>query len=316
MIKTADRLALLFTFAFAFALQGCATHPPPETESSGADQAKGYCPSHVETLDYWQGIKAQATSLDGNQYALSLADCLASPDPVLRDQIAYEVLTYWLRKNMLSASTSMALTDKLLPWLTMNNDQAASDSALNRAFSALILSELVRADDRTGSAPKLDIKLLTNRATTMFINERDYRGLDPELGWIHTIAHGGDLLWRLSMHSQVTDAEQRSILVALNSQLTRDDTPAFTFNESDRLARVVVAIVNSRQLPAAELTEWIDSVAAPGLLGQWSNAFASVEGMARLHNSKQFLRALREQLGQLPANQYDQQLGTLLAKLP
>ena len=196
------------------------------------------CESNTNTLEHWREIKKNAKAIDADEYALPLLTCLSSSDPELRDQIAYEVLTYWLRQDKLSADVSYEMKERLLPLLKIGTGEESGHNAFGRAFSALMLSELVRDDRRNTRWLGGDVDELVVLAITMFESERDYRGLDNDHGWVHTIAHGSDLLWRLSRHPKTMVDQQLEILNALTSQINRIDIPAYTFNESDRIARV------------------------------------------------------------------------------
>ena len=52
-----------------------------------------------------------------NALALGLPGCLSSPDPALRDGIAYEALAQWMRRDQLDLATRRRLRDRLLAML-------------------------------------------------------------------------------------------------------------------------------------------------------------------------------------------------------
>ena len=76
-------LALLSCSSFAYA--GC---PPEGTDRPSLDLLK--------QQEFALADDAQRATL-----ALALVDCLADPDPALRDGIAYEALTAWMRGKQL-----------------------------------------------------------------------------------------------------------------------------------------------------------------------------------------------------------------------
>ncbi len=261
-----------------------ATKPPAST-----------CASDDQNIERWRAVRESAKDADANTLAVELAECLASRNPELRDRISYEVLTYWLRQDKLDAKTVEALRDKLVPWLSRGDGEAGTDDAIARAFSALILSELIRHDSIHHQWTSQDISSTLTATLNMFPKERDYRGLDSELGWIHCIAHAGDLLWRLALHPGTSGKQHAQILDALTTQINRLGLPPYTHNEGDRLARVVGAIAARDMLPEARLSEWITVLGQPGALETWGAAFSTPGGMAQLHNVKLFLRALRHE---------------------
>ena len=66
----------------------------------------------------------------------------------------------------------------------------------------------------------------------------------------------------------------------------------------DRLARVVATVVTREMVAAESLGNWILAFQSPQTMERWSQAFQSPAGMAELHNTKQFLRALSDQLNE------------------
>lgn len=256
------------------------------------------CLDYADGIEHWREIRATADTVDANAHALALAECLKSPNSEARDRIAYEVLTYWLRKDRVSVEVADQLRLKLIPWLSTGKGIAGDDTAITRAFAALILSELVRHELQHKRWQAKDLNQLTEAAINMFEAESDYRGLDSEIGWIHTLAHGSDLFWRLAMHAMTTKAQQQAMLQALALQINKHGAPAFVFNEGDRMARVVSVIVARKDLSEAQITEWLNDIAEPAPMDKWNQAFSSQQGMWQLHNTKQFLRALRQAIQQ------------------
>ncbi len=274
------------------------------------------CGSTAESVEYWRSVRRAPDGVDGNRHALRLADCLESRDPELRDRIAYEVLTYWLRGDRLDRATTDGLHAKLLAWMHRGEGEAGTDDAIARAFASLVLSELVRHDTGHLQWTKDQLTQTLDATLQMLARERDFRGLDPDVGWIHAIAHGSDVLWRLTLHPSTTAPQLRAILPGVASVVAPEGAHAYVHNEADRLARVVSGAVARDLLASDWVASWVSDVGQPKHLGAWSEAFASVEGMAELHNRKQFLRALRQQLQGADDGQVLRAVDTALADLP
>jgi hypothetical protein len=283
--------------------------------SGNADEKVAECVDDAKTIKQWRIVREIADSIDANRMALSLSACLASPNSELRDKIAYEVLTYWLRNDKLDEEVIFSLRERLLRGLSRRSEQTETDAAIERAFSALVLSELVRDDSSHKRWSDDQFTKTLEHAITMFEQERDYRGLDPEIGWIHTIAHGSDLLWRLAIHPNISGQQQESLLAALSTQIARPGAPAYVFNEADRLARVAYSIFAQQKVELDLKTKWIDQIGSPAPLQNWGGAFASTAGMARLHNTKQFLRALRESVQSTKLNKVKEAIDKSLGDL-
>jgi hypothetical protein len=251
------------------------------------------CLNTEAALDYWQPIREQAATADlpADALAMELLGCLGSPEPALRDGTGYELYTYWLRNARLADATRSTLLVELSDLLS----NPAPEAALSRSFSALILAEVMRSDAIEPFMSDAERHALLEATANALRDETDYRGLDATLGWVHPVAHMADLLWRFSLHPS-TDADQgRAILAAARSKVA-PDAVAYSFNEPDRLARAVSTAVARELVSAAEISAWLETFAKPGSMEKWSDAFRTPAGMAELHNTKLFLRAMSDQL--------------------
>jgi hypothetical protein len=244
-------------------------------------------------LEYWRPIRAQAATaeLAADDLAIELISCLGSPAPELRDRIGYELFTYWLRQEKLTDETRAAL----LMQLTGRMSETAAGNALSRSFSALILSEVMRSDASKPFMTDAQRQALLNAAVTAIGREDDFRGLDADIGWVHPVAHMADLLWRFALHPATTAEQAREILGGVRSKVA-PTAVSYSFNEGDRLARVVTTLVQKQVIDAGDIADWIRTFETPQSMEKWSDAFQNPAGMAELHNTKQFLRSLADQL--------------------
>lgn len=242
---------------------------------SGCDRAK---------LDALKTTKFEIADEAGRRaFAMALTACLASPDPELRDGIAYETLTSMLRGRQLSVETMKAL----LVDLTAKLEGPEGDGFV-QPFAALALSEVARAD-RVGAYLTEDelIALLVD-AQHWFINVRDYRGFDERDGWRHGVAHGADLLMQLALNPRI-DAEGLRVIVSAVGAQVAPKGHAYVFGESERLARPVLFAASRGAMDDAKWTEWLKAVATPP---EGVELFGSEAGLAWLHDTKAFLQAL------------------------
>ena len=100
----------------------------------------------------WNAAQLKALKADGfkveeparrSRVAAGLLACLSDPDPELRDGIAFEAWSTWLRSDQLAVDTRLAAITALLPALDAD---AADPNGFRKPFAALVLSELARAD--------------------------------------------------------------------------------------------------------------------------------------------------------------------------
>lgn len=272
-----------------------------------AAQPVGECSNSQSNWSYWENVYSHRSQEVGNADALaqSLLPCLGSENPTLRDTYGYGLFTHWLRSDLLSEESKQLLTSQLQANL-------AGDQVLLRSFSALILSELLRADGLTTFLTSAQRDTLLQHSSRALLAEDDYRGLDAQLGWVHPVAHLADIHWRIALHPQLTAEQATQSLAAIYPKATTLDA-SYVFNESDRLARVAAILIRRQALGADQFTVWLAQFAARRDGSSWSSAFDSPAGMSELHNSNAFIRALAEQLAtsELP-EAIDSQLHELL----
>lgn len=284
MSMWSDSRPALFVLLLATTLLSC-------SGMAARDAERDVCVATPIGYESWQEVATlEETPIDVDALALQLLPCLASVDPQLRDDYGYGLLTRWLRGEALTAATRMTLADSLLDVL----ERPQEVPTRHRSFAALILAEIMRADARSSFLTTDWRARLLDAAATALRQERDYRGLDPDEGWIHPVAHYADLLWRFTLHPALDEAQAERILAALDSQ-ARPRQTAYRFNEGDRLARPLRLLIVRGALPERRLLAWLDGF-AESVEGDWGRSFQSVAGMNELHNAKMLLRALEDQL--------------------
>jgi len=190
-------------------------------------------------------------------FAKAITACLASPDPELRDGIAYEALMTMLRAKQLSAETMKAL----LVDLTAKLEGPERDGFV-QPFAALALSEVARADRVEAFLTEGELIALLVDAQRWFINVKDYRGFDEKEGWRHGVAHGADLLMQLALNPRI-DAEGLRVIVSAVGVQVAPKGHAYVFGESERLARPVLFAAARGAMDDAKWTEWLKAIATP-----------------------------------------------------
>ena len=263
--------------AAAFALAACATAPA---------QAQSQCPPAGFTRAELEALKAADWALPDdarrNDLARALAACVASPDPALRDGIAFEGLQHWLRARQLSDATMLALADDLQARLT-----APEGAGFERPFAALVLSEVARADRVQAYLSAERRARLLDAAVAYAGDVRDYRGFDEGEGWRHGVAHGADLLLQLSLNPALGKPQLERIRDAIARQVA-PDAHFYIYGESERLARPIIFMAQRGLISEEEWTRWFAQFPPP----QGENLFASQAGLARRHNVNAFLQSV------------------------
>ena len=221
-----------------------------------------------------------------NALALGLLDCLADPDPVLRDEIAFEALQSWIRGAKLEPATVQTIRGTLLARL-----QAPDPAGFGQPFAALVLAEVARVDRTKPFLSGAERSALVRAAGSWLTGVRDFRGYDAREGWRHGVAHGADLMLQLSLNPALDKADQMAILEAIASQVRPADraTPHFyIFGEGERLMAPVYYLARRDALNAADWEVWLARITEPAPPpGPQTMAL-----LARRHNLKGFLLPL------------------------
>jgi hypothetical protein len=223
---------------------------------------------------------------------------LGSPDTEWRDDVGYGVVAACVyEKNVLKPEERRALVGVLSANLRRGIGETGTDSVLLRSFSALDLSILAALEaqdpvlDGAGYRRLLDVSLQYLR------DERDLRGLEPRVGWIHATAHTADLLKFLARDRRFTPADQQSLLDAAWSKVTAPGTPVFTHAEDERLASALLSVVRRPDFDAARLDPWLARFVA--LEKQvWSKAPPDPATLDASQNARNLLRSLYVLLAQ------------------
>lgn len=266
-------LTILFTMLAPALAAAC---PPPHYDRTALEALKT---SKFEVAD------------DSARQALALAmlPCLADADPALRDGIAFEAYSTWLRANRLDIATRTALLARLGAMIAPDQ---ADRGGFRQPFAALVLSEVARTDRIT---PWFDVKqraALIENSARYLASVRDYRGFDEKDGWRHGVAHGADLALQLVLNPAVDRASIDRLLDAIAVQVAPAGPHSYIDGESERLARPVLFAAQRGLYTAEQWESWLRKVAAPAQPGTAEADVRTRAGLARRHNMQAFLYAL------------------------
>ena len=251
---------------------------------------------------FWQAIAKNHYAVPANQSAAVLAhelsQLLGSPDPQLRDDLAYSIFANWIaRPNVLQPSELQALADEWRANMKIGIGESDTNSVLRRSFSALCLSMIAERDAKTPFLGEARYHQLLADALTYLQSERDLRGYDAKLGWIHANAHTADLLQALAANSLLTKEEESSILSAIGTRLS-SAPQVYTQGEQDRMAAAVLAVIRRPSFDATAFESWLMRLQDEDKR-VWANPLTP-ETLARYQNHTYFLQALAVRLSLEP----------------
>jgi Protein of unknown function (DUF2785) len=261
-----------------------------------AGQAQASCPKGAMDKTLFRTIVQSNYAVPGNftadEVTAVLMECLASPDSELRDTYGFEILSRWIRRGTLKADSLKRMMTTLLPNLKIGIGERGTDSAFRRTFSALILSELARQDNLTPYLELVEVKALLEAGLNYLPAEQDLRGFDKQFGYVHGVAHGADILFRLASNSRLEKTDLTRILEAVRSKVAPIGETSYAFGEDERLSRVVIAVLARGVLNAAEWKDYIDKILSPTPFSSWNDIWFDASGLAKRHNTKLFLLSL------------------------
>jgi len=215
---------------------------------------------------------------------------LASPDPELRDDLGYSILARWIgRPNILQPDDLRTLADEWAANLKDGIGESGTNSVLKRSFSALCLSLLAEREAKIPFLGASRYHQLVADAITYLQAERDLRGYDAKLGWIHATAHTSDLLQALAASPMLTSDEESGILKAVEIRLA-SAPDVYRQGEQDRIAQAVLAVVRRADFATDSFEIWLTRMQAADKQ-VWEEPLTP-ESLARYQNHTYTLQAL------------------------
>lgn len=289
MIRMLKRVAVYaaVTFLVSSAWVVSAAPPSQNTPQSTRDKA------------FWRAIVANKYQIPAKEKPFALAkelsSYLGSPDPELRDDLAYTILTVWIvNRQQFSPEELLQLEEEWRANLRSSLGESGTDSIFKRSFSALCLSSLAERELKTPFLGEARYRKLLDSATAYLGDEKDLRGFDATKGWIHSVAHTADLLAALAEDPFFTKQDQTSVLNAIAQRLATAGE-VFTYGEQDRLANVVAVIATRQDFQFETFQEWLAKTDALDR-SVWRDSPPKQSALVRFQNDSYLLRSVVPQL--------------------
>lgn len=244
----------------------------------------------------WLALAARGFELSAEERAVDVLDemnpLLSSPDPALRDDVAYAAAERWiLREHALGPEE---LRRVLAQW-TRNLDgglgERGTDTVFARSFSALCLSLVAAADLGTPFLDTGEAQAFFDRMLDYFARERDLRGFDPDRGWMHSVAHTADVLKFLARNPKLRPGVDVRLLDAVRAKIDSADA-VFVWGENERIALALHAAIRRSDADPAAFAAWAERWVADHQRLWAKGPQVDPAAYARVENAKQVLRAL------------------------
>jgi hypothetical protein len=215
---------------------------------------------------FWTTLAAECAVPPGETAAGLVNEVVAltaSPDSEWRDAVGYDVFASCVySKKRLEPGERRGLVTLLSQNLRRGIGETGNDGVLQRSFSALDLSVLAALELQDPALDAAGYARLLDDGLAYLKDERDLRGLEPRVGWIHATAHTADLLKFLARDARFKPEDQARLFDAAWSKMTALGTPVFTHAEDERLAAALVSVVRRSDFDPARLDPWLDRFVA------------------------------------------------------
>ncbi|HWG02405.1 MAG TPA: DUF2785 domain-containing protein [Trebonia sp.] len=190
-----------------------------------------------------------------SQYSrANLLEMLRSPDPAERDDIAYLGMVQRVGSGA-EDDDLIALGDEMAARLTDGEIQT-------RTFGALILGNVVERDQATGLASRDAVLRWRDAFAGWYAAERDLRGWDEGLGWLHAVAHGADTLATFGRSARLDRDDLRGLLDLGCARMLAPTEFVLRDQEDDRLGYALALVLARAELAADDSVGWLRPVCA------------------------------------------------------
>ncbi len=248
---------------------------------------------------YWQSVMQTGRQVPPdrslNESTVELVEMLGHPNPRMREEIAYPLLTTWLAQGVYDDLLA-GLGDGIVPGLRYGLGHDGDVSVIRRSYSALMLAEILGRDNDEHLMTSATVLEWGDLATSWYVREQDHRGWIPEQGWAHAIAHGADLLAALARSRHFGRLELTVLLDVIADRVLTPTAYVWRHGEDDRLAYAVMTLMHRNALDPGIVEPWLarlgDGIRPPRTRGHLESEWPS-PGAA---NTSAFLRALHLQL--------------------
>ncbi len=252
------------------------------------------------TRAYWSQVKAAGLAVPDDRpladLTSELTTMLGSPEPHLRDGLAYPTLATWIDRGVYD-DLIVGLGDGMAAGLTVGLAEEGTDSVFRRSFSVLVLAECIDRDNQQGLVPAAKLMEWGDRIASWYLRERDVRGFVPGKGWAHAVAHGADAIGVLARSPHFGRNELTVLLDVLGDRILAPVDAPYSHGEPDRMALATMTVRRRNVVPLSVVEPWVARIAA----GAERPSTGDTDPFLPTANAEAFLRALHLQLAIAPS---------------
>ncbi|EIC76452.1 DUF2785 domain-containing protein [Streptococcus oralis] len=197
-----------------------------------------------------------------------LLEHLGDASPEIRDELVFTSLARGIQEELFSLEQFQFISEEVSSDEGLYKEiDSRGVSTLKRSFRALIYANLLSVDANQKSifyqGLKSEIRnILLNQGLHYLSKEKDTTGFSSQYGWVHTFAHGADLLTEVVCHPDFPKNRDYEVFDVLG-QLFKRIPIRFTNDEDWRLARVLYEPILQGKLEQERVASWMKTVDFP-----------------------------------------------------
>ena len=197
-----------------------------------------------------------------------LLEHLGDPSPEIRDDLVFTSFARGIREELFTKEQFQFISSMIVSDGGLDKElDKLEASTLERSFRALVYANLLSVDANQQSVfyqgLKVEIRnVLLNQGLYYLSKEKDTTGFSSQYGWVHSFAHGADLLTEVVCHPDFPKNKIHEVF-DIFGQLFKRITIRFTDDEDWRLARVIYEPILQGKVDQATLASWIKSLDFP-----------------------------------------------------
>lgn len=225
---------------------------------------------------------------DIKEYVKLMLEHIGDPEPVLRDELIYSTFYKWINEKHWFNDAEL----RELLWILLDEQHLFYHignkedlTVYTRTFSVLVVALILQRHREMAILDSSEFIKVKQGLIRYYEEERDLRGYMEKEGWAHAAAHGADALDELVLCSE-SDAAVREEVLAVIQKMLYNDQYIFRDEEDERIATIIVTIIDHHLLPQQSITDWILNLAQ---CGSWPRSHSQY--VTRI-NTKNFLRSL------------------------
>ena len=243
-----------------------------------------------ETIKYLEEQKISEFKFENiNKLELTheLMEDIGNLDKHLRDDIIYPCLARLLHDNHLAKDELVKIAEELISdnYLTFDMDNKIKYSTLKRSFTGLQLVILIYVHNRDGIFEEKFVKKIFRSIIEYYKNEKDLRGYEKKVGFIHSIAHSADMFAQLVKCKELDSTDFESMLEAIIDKF-KIDSYTYVSDEDERTVSAIFNLLERDILSKEFLISWLNR------LGEYERPKIYPEVYRINSNIKHILRSL------------------------